>query len=99
MLDSIVVLRLKLVMATTDLLMMTSFRIDGEPDLILAAAERCLQRFGDIVKHGKFSVAASIDHPDGLSVRVKCKLFYVDVLLLEVCALVLDVGGLVIGSV
>ena len=28
-------------------------------------------------------MTASIDHPDGLAVLVKCKLFYVDVLVLK----------------
>jgi len=36
-----------------------------------------------IEKRGKFSVTAAIDHPDGLTALVKCKLFYDEGLILE----------------
>ena len=70
-------------MTATDYLMITSIRINGEPNLIIEATERCFMRFGDIIKRGPFSVSAQIYHPDGLTVKVKSKLYYDEVLILE----------------
>jgi hypothetical protein len=56
-----------------------SMRVSGEPAEILAAVGRCLERMGgQLQKTSFFSTTRCIEHPDGLVVNVKAKLFVDD---------------------
>ena len=55
-----------------------SMRIAGEPATIVAAVERFLSRLGEVEQRGQFAATYTIDHPDGLRVRVKTKLYIDD---------------------
>ena len=55
-----------------------SMRVSGEPTEILAAVGRCLERMGGQLQTiSFFSTTSCVEHPDGLLVEVKAKL-YVD---------------------
>ena len=55
-----------------------SMRVSGEPTEILAAVGRCLERMGGQLQTiSFFSTTSCVEHPDGLLVKVKAKL-YVD---------------------
>ena len=54
----------------------TSMRVAGEPDLILDAVERLYGLLGVVEKRKPFSVLASFEHPDGMWVLLRSKLYF-----------------------
>jgi hypothetical protein len=54
----------------------TSMRVAGEPDLVLDAVERLYGLLGVVEKREPFSVLASFEHPDGMWVLLRSKLYF-----------------------